>query len=77
MTQKPIDPMVHFRETPETFSAKSSIADVVPEDFRRGIILDGIDEVAFAVAAYDSGFSRSAGATQTKLYEDLEPLPSL
>jgi len=66
--EEKIDPSEIYTKVPE-LSETSKIESVKKDEFRRGIILDSIEEVITALHVYNGGAVPEAGATQNNLYE--------
>lgn len=64
------NPEKQCKTTPVSFSGESKIEGVDKEDYRRGIILDSLEEFGEALIVYNDGRVPSSKATEDRLFSD-------
>lgn len=65
------NPEIECKTTPTTFSAESTVTHVRTSEYRTGIILDSLDEVAGALRVYASGSVLGSRATKQEQMDAL------
>lgn len=63
------NPEKESKKIPEKFSSESKIERVTTEDYRKGVILDSVDEFGQALIVYSGGSVEGSGATQKNLLD--------